>query len=96
MEREQTRLGLLECNPYARAGLPGECGMNSGIQTVSYPHLRYPHPGHGRKRAKINGRERKAMRVLPVVVGEWLSGMAGEGGKVLPCPTAVLRLAGPG
>ncbi|TRZ21250.1 hypothetical protein HGM15179_005776 [Zosterops borbonicus] len=72
MEREQTRLGLLECNPYARAGLPGECGMNSGIQTVSYPHLRYPHPGHGRKRAKINGRERKAMRVLPVVVGAFL------------------------
>ncbi|NXW73613.1 DRD4 protein, partial [Hirundo rustica] len=72
MEREQTRLGLLERSPYARAGLPGECGMNNGIQTVSYPHLRYPHPGHGRKRAKINGRERKAMRVLPVVVGAFL------------------------
>ncbi|NXE41490.1 DRD4 protein, partial [Ptilorrhoa leucosticta] len=72
MEREQTWLGPRDCSPYARAGLPGECGMNNGIQTVSYPHLRYPHPGHGRKRAKINGRERKAMRVLPVVVGAFL------------------------
>lgn len=96
MEREQTRLGSLECSPYGRAGLPGECGMNNGIQTVSYPHLRYPQPGHGRKRAKINGRERKAMRVLPVVVGEWLSGMAGEGGKCATCPITALRLAEPG
>uniref|UniRef100_A0A8C3EH29 Dopamine receptor D4 n=1 Tax=Corvus moneduloides TaxID=1196302 RepID=A0A8C3EH29_CORMO len=74
MEREQSRLGPPACSPYARASLPGECGMNNGIQTVSYPHLSYPHPGHGRKRAKINGRERKAMRVLPVVVvPAWLS-----------------------
>ncbi|NXA11611.1 DRD4 protein, partial [Sapayoa aenigma] len=69
LEREQTRLGPPERGPY---GLPGDCGMSNGIQTVSYPQLRYPHPGRGRKRAKINGRERKAMRVLPVVVGAFL------------------------
>ncbi|NWR83274.1 DRD4 protein, partial [Furnarius figulus] len=72
LEREQSRLGPPERSPYSHTGLPGDCGMSNGIQTVSYPHLRYPHPGHGRKRAKINGRERKAMRVLPVVVGAFL------------------------
>ncbi|KAG5839124.1 hypothetical protein ANANG_G00201600 [Anguilla anguilla] len=54
------------------------------IQTLAYPDRRYAHGhahGHGhahphghahlkKKRAKINGRERKAMKVLPVVVGE--------------------------
>ncbi|XP_065542456.1 D(4) dopamine receptor [Lathamus discolor] len=69
---EQTRLEPDECNPYALSSHPGDCGMSNGIQTVSYPHLKYPHPGHSRKQAKINGRERKAMRVLPVVVGAFL------------------------
>ncbi|NXT03041.1 DRD4 protein, partial [Jacana jacana] len=72
MERGQTGLEAEECNPYAHSDPPGDCGMSNGIQTVSYPHLKYPHPGHRRKRAKINGRERKAMRVLPVVVGAFL------------------------
>ncbi|XP_072720913.1 D(4) dopamine receptor [Ciconia boyciana] len=72
IEREQTGLEPEECNPYARSDHPGDYVMNNGIQTVSYPHLKYPHPGHSRKRAKINGRERKAMRVLPVVVGAFL------------------------
>lgn len=70
IEREQTGMETEGCNPYARSDHPGDYVMNNGIQTVSYPHLKYPHPGHSRKRAKINGRERKAMRVLPVVVGE--------------------------
>uniref|UniRef100_A0A8B9GC75 Dopamine receptor D4 n=1 Tax=Amazona collaria TaxID=241587 RepID=A0A8B9GC75_9PSIT len=69
---EQTRLEADECNPYSLSSHPGDCGMSNGIQTVSYPHLKYPHPGHSRKQAKINGRERKAMRVLPVVVGAFL------------------------
>ncbi|NXN62021.1 DRD4 protein, partial [Rynchops niger] len=72
IERGQTGLEAEECNPYASSDHPGDCVMNNGIQTVSYPHLKYPHPGHSRKRAKINGRERKAMRVLPVVVGAFL------------------------
>ncbi|XP_064169198.1 D(4) dopamine receptor-like [Anguilla rostrata] len=56
------------------------------IQTLAYPDRRYAHGhahGHGhahphghahlkKKRAKINGRERKAMKVLPVVVGAFL------------------------
>ncbi|XP_068800149.1 D(4) dopamine receptor [Struthio camelus] len=73
-EREQAGLEPDECNPYARSDhrLPGDYVMNNGIQTVSYPHLKYAHPGHKRKQAKINGRERKAMRVLPVVVGAFL------------------------
>uniref|UniRef100_A0A8B9QNX3 Dopamine receptor D4 n=1 Tax=Anas platyrhynchos TaxID=8839 RepID=A0A8B9QNX3_ANAPL len=63
-----------ECNPYSHSEhpLPGDYVMNNGVQTVSYPHLKYPPPEHSRKRAKINGRERKAMRVLPVVVGAFL------------------------
>ncbi|NXJ55150.1 DRD4 protein, partial [Spizaetus tyrannus] len=72
IEREQTGLEPEGCNPYARSDHSGDYVMNNGIQTVSYPHLKYPHPGHSRKRAKINGRERKAMRVLPVVVGAFL------------------------
>ncbi|XP_057286568.1 D(4) dopamine receptor isoform X1 [Pezoporus wallicus] len=69
---EQTRLEPEQCNPYALSSHPGDCGMSNGIHTVSYPHLKYPQPGHSRKQAKINGRERKAMRVLPVVVGAFL------------------------
>ncbi|XP_061856023.1 D(4) dopamine receptor [Colius striatus] len=51
---------------------PQDCGSSGGVLTVSYPHLTPPRPGRGHKRAKINGRERKAMRVLPVVVGAFL------------------------
>uniref|UniRef100_A0A8D0FSE8 Dopamine receptor D4 n=1 Tax=Strix occidentalis caurina TaxID=311401 RepID=A0A8D0FSE8_STROC len=72
LEREPTGLEPKGCNPYTHPEHPGDYGVNNGIQTVSYPHLRYPHTGHSRKRAKINGRERKAMRVLPVVVGAFL------------------------
>ncbi|XP_030306938.1 D(4) dopamine receptor isoform X1 [Calypte anna] len=70
--REQRGLEPGECSPYTCSNPPGDCVLSNGIQTVSYPHLKYPPPGQGRKRAKINGRERKAMRVLPVVVGAFL------------------------
>ncbi|XP_077314961.1 D(4) dopamine receptor [Lithobates pipiens] len=44
-----------------------------GIQTIAYPHLKYSSGMEPeRKHSKINGRERKAMRVLPVVVGAFL------------------------
>ncbi|XP_053181101.1 D(4) dopamine receptor-like [Scomber japonicus] len=36
----------------------------------SVPTVTFSHPKNRKKRAKINNRERKAMRVLPVVVGE--------------------------
>uniref|UniRef100_H2U3R6 Dopamine receptor D4 n=1 Tax=Takifugu rubripes TaxID=31033 RepID=H2U3R6_TAKRU len=38
----------------------------------SVPTVTFSHQLHGKKRAKINKRERKAMRVLPVVVGCFL------------------------
>ncbi|NXU59050.1 DRD4 protein, partial [Turnix velox] len=69
----QSSLEVEECHPYALSEHPRDCGvMNNGIQTVSYPHLKYPQLGSSGKQAKINGRERKAMRVLPVVVGAFL------------------------
>ncbi|XP_072516572.1 dopamine receptor D4b [Salminus brasiliensis] len=43
---------------------------NSPIQTVAYTE--FQNTAQRKKRAKINGRERKAMRVLPVVVGAFL------------------------
>ncbi|XP_029379074.1 D(4) dopamine receptor-like [Echeneis naucrates] len=42
------------------------------IRTVSFAEIRYNPDPHRRKRAKINSRERKAMKVLPVVVGAFL------------------------
>lgn len=84
LEREQPGLGLGQRSLYTRSAHPRDYGMNNGLQTVSYPHLQYPPPGLSRKRAKINGREQKAMRVLPVVVGEWQSaGRVGYRGGVL-------------
>ncbi|XP_037755498.1 D(4) dopamine receptor isoform X1 [Chelonia mydas] len=72
MERKQAEIKLQERSLCDRSecSFPRGYMMNSGIQTVSYPHLKYSHPGH--KQAKINGRERKAMKVLPVVVGAFL------------------------
>lgn len=43
---------------------------NSAIQTVAYAEIQ--NTAQRKKRAKINGRERKAMKVLPVVVGKCL------------------------
>ncbi|NXN99960.1 DRD4 protein, partial [Rhinopomastus cyanomelas] len=72
LEQEQSELGPEQCSPYTCSARPRDPALGSGIRTVSYPHLKYPQPGLGRKRAKINGREQKAMRVLPVVVGAFL------------------------
>ncbi|XP_054825984.1 D(4) dopamine receptor [Eublepharis macularius] len=74
IERNQAEIKLEEHNLYAHS----ECAfprdyVNNGIHTVSYPNFRFPpHTELKRKRAKINGRERKAMKVLPVVVGAFL------------------------
>ncbi|XP_025027707.1 D(4) dopamine receptor isoform X2 [Python bivittatus] len=70
IERNQEDIKAEELNLYACS----DCSFprdykNNGIQTVSYPHIKYaPNGGLRRKPAKINGRERKAMKVLPVVV----------------------------
>ncbi|XP_056243558.1 dopamine receptor D4a isoform X2 [Seriola aureovittata] len=42
------------------------------VRTVSFAEIRFNPDPHRRKRAKINSRERKAMKVLPVVVGAFL------------------------
>ncbi|XP_058501883.1 D(4) dopamine receptor-like [Solea solea] len=42
------------------------------VQTVSFTEIRFNPEPQRRKRAKINSRERKAMKVLPVVVGAFL------------------------
>ncbi|XP_063149015.1 D(4) dopamine receptor [Candoia aspera] len=74
IERNQEDIKAEELDLYACS----DCSFprdykNSGIQTVSYPHIKYaPNGGLRRKPAKINGRERKAMKVLPVVVGAFL------------------------
>ncbi|XP_029008927.1 D(4) dopamine receptor-like [Betta splendens] len=43
--------------------------MDAPVPAVSYAEIRFNPDPHRRKRAKINSRERKAMQVLPVVVG---------------------------
>uniref|UniRef100_A0AAR2JJS9 G-protein coupled receptors family 1 profile domain-containing protein n=1 Tax=Pygocentrus nattereri TaxID=42514 RepID=A0AAR2JJS9_PYGNA len=51
---------------------PTEC-KDGPVNSLSYPDGAYnQNQNQERKRAKINGRERKAMRVLPVVVGAFL------------------------
>ncbi|KAM3872709.1 D(4) dopamine receptor-like [Diretmus argenteus] len=42
------------------------------VPAVAYAEIRFTHDPHKKKRAKINSRERKAMKVLPVVVGTFL------------------------
>lgn len=43
---------------------------DSPVPTVSFAEIKFNPDPRRRKRAKINSRERKAMKVLPVVVGE--------------------------
>ncbi|KAF3706094.1 D(4) dopamine receptor Dopamine D4 receptor [Channa argus] len=45
---------------------------NAHVPTVSFAEIKFNPDPHRRKRAKINSRERKAMQVLPVVVGAFL------------------------
>uniref|UniRef100_A0A8C5HLX6 G-protein coupled receptors family 1 profile domain-containing protein n=1 Tax=Gouania willdenowi TaxID=441366 RepID=A0A8C5HLX6_GOUWI len=46
--------------------------MDAPVPTVSFTGIKFNPDPHRRKRAKINSRERKAMKVLPVVVGTFL------------------------
>ncbi|CAL8361364.1 dopamine receptor D4b isoform X1 [Gadus morhua] len=61
----QTRLEEMEDSMEPEIPYPRQYRENS-VPTLTYHHQ------HRKKRAKINGRERKAMRVLPVVVGCFL------------------------
>ncbi|MFT7814444.1 D(4) dopamine receptor-like [Arapaima gigas] len=61
----------LECYSQPDSPLPSEY-KNPDVPTVAYPEAVYVQTPPRRKRAKINCRERKAMKVLPVVVGAFL------------------------
>ncbi|KAK5866861.1 hypothetical protein PBY51_011402 [Eleginops maclovinus] len=50
---------------------PSEC-KDGLVHTVSFAEIKYNQEPRRRKTAKINNRERKAMKVLPVVVGAFL------------------------
>ncbi|XP_029613995.1 D(4) dopamine receptor-like isoform X2 [Salmo trutta] len=67
MKPELKDINLEELDPYPDGPVP---------TVVAYSNIRYNlHPQtdpHQKKRAKINCRERKAMKVLPVVVGAFL------------------------
>ncbi|XP_067304341.1 dopamine receptor D4b isoform X2 [Pseudorasbora parva] len=73
IERDLAQSSLEELDDFKRpiCPFPPEY-KNSSIQTVAYNDIKYSQPTQRKKRAKINGRERKAMRVLPVVVGVFL------------------------
>ena len=44
--------------------------LKGPVPTVSFSEIKYSQEPRRRKTAKINNRERKAMKVLPVVVGK--------------------------
>lgn len=71
IERDLAQASLEELDDFTQPVCPFPPEYkNSPIQTVAYPNIHYGQPAQRKKRAKINGRERKAMRVLPVVVGK--------------------------
>ncbi|XP_059379518.1 D(4) dopamine receptor-like [Carassius carassius] len=73
IERDLAQSSLEELDDFTRPVYPFPPEYkNSPIQTVAYPDIQYGQSPQRKKRAKINGRERKAMRVLPVVVGVFL------------------------
>ncbi|XP_056318925.1 dopamine receptor D4b [Danio aesculapii] len=73
IERDLAQSSLEELDDFTQPVCPFPPEYkNSAIQTVAYSDIQYGHTAQRKKRAKINGRERKAMRVLPVVVGVFL------------------------
>ncbi|TRY90722.1 hypothetical protein DNTS_016555 [Danionella cerebrum] len=71
IERDLAQSHLEELDDFSQPVCPfPPAYKNSPIQTVAYSE--YGQVNQRKKRAKINGRERKAMRVLPVVVGVFL------------------------
>ncbi|NP_001012636.1 dopamine receptor D4b [Danio rerio] len=73
IERDLAQSSLEELDDFTQPVCPFPPEYkNSTIQTVAYSDIQYGQKTQRKKRAKINGRERKAMRVLPVVVGVFL------------------------
>ncbi|XP_069580680.1 dopamine receptor D4b [Brachyistius frenatus] len=68
IERDLAQCRLDETGDYIQQEIP----YPRQYRENSVPTLTFVHQQHMKKRAKINGRERKAMRVLPVVVGCFL------------------------
>lgn len=71
IEREPTDM-LDEPSTSPPADQPQQC-KETRVPTVTFSDIKFNPNPHRKKRAKINSRERKAMRVLPVVVGEFAS-----------------------
>lgn len=67
IERDLAQSRLEEHDEFTQA----ECPYPRQYRENSVPTVSYNHLQQRKKRAKLNGRERKAMRVLPVVVGKW-------------------------
>ncbi|XP_051501409.1 dopamine receptor D4b [Myxocyprinus asiaticus] len=73
IERDLAQSSLEELRDFTQPICPFPAEYkHSPIQTVDYSNFQYGQPTQRKKREKINGRERKAMRVLPVVVGAFL------------------------
>lgn len=72
IERELMDIKLEETDPYPEPDCPYPSSdyKDGPVPTVAYSAIRFQCEPPKKKRAKINGRERKAMKVLPVVVGE--------------------------
>lgn len=56
--------------PSPDPAFPSSEYKDAPVAAVSFAEIKFKPDPHRRKRAKINSRERKAMKVLPVVVGE--------------------------
>nr|XP_014343921.1 PREDICTED: D(4) dopamine receptor [Latimeria chalumnae] len=74
IERDPSDVKLQDVSLFSHSEctFPKEYLRSGSVQTVAFPEVKYFQSTPRRKRAKINGRERKAMRVLPVVVGAFL------------------------
>ncbi|XP_043914902.1 D(4) dopamine receptor-like [Protopterus annectens] len=73
MEKKPVDANLDGLNIYTHTECTFPAGyLNRPVQTVAFPEMKYTHVISLKKHAKINGRERKAMKVLPVVIGAFL------------------------
>ncbi|XP_023697837.1 dopamine receptor D4b [Paramormyrops kingsleyae] len=73
IERELADAKAEDGECYSQPGSPFPAGYKSTtVQTVAFPDSVYAQAPPKKTRAKINCRERKAMKVLPVVVGAFL------------------------
>ncbi|KAM4618605.1 D(4) dopamine receptor-like [Polymixia lowei] len=74
IERELTDNTLEELDPYPSPDCPYPSPeyKDGPVKAVAFAEIKFTGDPHKKKRAKINSRERKAMKVLPVVVGTFL------------------------